>query len=68
MDRVYVESSNIRTIGYAAGTLEIEFSTGGIYQYAGVPASVHVELMQSNSIGSYFHQYIKNIYPYSQIA
>lgn len=39
MDRETVQSSNIASVGYdlSSSTLEIEFKSGGIYQYSGVP-------------------------------
>ncbi len=43
-------------------TLEIEFHSGAIYQYSGVPESVYEGLMSSASKGSYFHAYIRGRY------
>jgi hypothetical protein len=41
--------------------LEIEFRTGQIWQYHGVPAKVYREMI-SGSIGSYFQNNIKGFY------
>lgn len=60
MHRQFVSSSNIRSIGYDNGTLEVEFNSGGIYQYKNVPQSLYTGLMNASSHGSYFAQYIKN--------
>jgi hypothetical protein len=70
LDREYVSSSNIRSIGYDATseTLEIEFNSGGIYQYFGVPEHVYDELMSAPSIGTYFHQNIKDCYRCTKVA
>lgn len=62
MTRTPVQSSNIASIGYDSGTLDIEFKDGAIYQYSDVPAAVHKALMQAPSIGSYFAKNIKGSY------
>lgn len=60
MYRKFVSSSNIRSIGYDNGTLEVEFNSGGIYQYKNVPQNLYTGLMTASSHGSYFAQNIKN--------
>lgn len=64
MMRRPVSSSNIRSVGYdpTTRTLEIEFNSGAVYQYDGVPTTVHAGLMGASSHGSYFHQNIKGRY------
>jgi len=65
MKRETVSSSNLRSIGYdiSTQTLEIEFNSGGIYQYSQVPESIYNELMNAPSHGRYFNHYIKNKHP-----
>jgi hypothetical protein len=50
-----VSSSNVAAIAYAAttSTLIVEFKSGGLYQYAGVPAKVFAELKVAKSVGSF---------------
>jgi len=69
MDRVPVDSSNLASIGYdeSTQTLEIEFKNGGLYQYFDVPASVHTELLGSDSLGSYFSHQIRSSYRYTRM-
>lgn len=70
MERLPVESSNLASVGYdpESAVLEIEFKSGGIYEYSGVPQSVYDGLINAESKGKYFHRYIKNSeYPYSKI-
>lgn len=69
MIRQPVSSSNIHSIGYdpESRTLEIEFHGGGVYQYLGVPESVHNGLMRASSHGSYFHRHIKDSYRWIKI-
>lgn len=61
MNMVPVSSSNLRAVGYdvATQTLRIAFISSGVYEYAGVPASVHASLMGASSLGSYFDAHIK---------
>ena len=61
MDRKTVDSSELASIGYdpVSRVLEVEFTTGGVYQYRGVPADVHSALMSAASHGKYFNQYVK---------
>ena len=67
MHRIPVESSNLATVGFASGVLEIEFKHGGVYQYFNVPTSVYEGLMTAESKGKYFHQFIREKYPYNRI-
>ena len=62
VNRTPVRSSNIRSIGYEpdAMTLEVEFHSGGIYQYSSVPESIYQGIMRAASKGSYFHDHIKD--------
>ncbi|MCJ7668218.1 MAG: KTSC domain-containing protein [Anaerolineae bacterium] len=66
MIRQPVSSTDIRSIGYdpESQTLEVEFHSGGVYQYFGVPASVYSGLMSASSHGKYFHRHVKNVYRY----
>ena len=70
MERTYVPSTNISSIGYdeATETLEIEFLSSAIYQYFNVPLNMHERLMRADSKGKLLHMYIKNAYPYSRVG
>ncbi len=69
MNRTPVRSSDIRSVGYdpASRTLEVEFNSGGVYQYSDVPETVYQDFMRATSKGSYFHHHIKGRYPYRQV-
>jgi len=58
MNRTPVSSSNLVSVGYENGTLEVEFKDG-IYQYHNVPESLYRGLMSASSKGSYLDQHIK---------
>lgn len=62
MERIQVGSTNLASVGYNASTetLEIEFLNGRIYEYYGVPESIHAELMGASSHGIYFRAHIMN--------
>lgn len=64
MQRHPVESSNIRSIGYDSdeGLLEVEFHSGGVYQYREVPENVFQRFLCASSKGRFFHQNIKGRY------
>ncbi len=61
MERKRVNASNIRSAGYDPRNrvLELEFSSGAIYQYSGVSEEIHRRLMNSPSPGSYFRDEIE---------
>jgi len=65
VDRRLVQSSNVRSVGYDAPskTLELEFHSGRLYQYSGVPEIIYQGFMRAASKGSYFHDHIKGRYP-----
>ena len=67
MLREPISSSNIKSIGYELGTLEIEFSQGLVYQYYQVPEEVYENLFKCESIGKYFTENIKKIFPYKLV-
>lgn len=69
MDRTPVSSSTVTSVGYDPDTLtlEVEYFSGGTYQYMNVPQDVYNELMASSSVGSYLARNIKNLYPYSRV-
>ncbi|MGH8446487.1 MAG: KTSC domain-containing protein [Solimonas sp.] len=69
MIRTPVKSSNIRSVGYDAApqTLEIEFTSGTLYQYAKVPAEKHTGLMAAESVGRYFGTEIRGKYDATKV-
>ncbi|MBD9165871.1 MAG: KTSC domain-containing protein [Parabacteroides johnsonii] len=65
MNRNYVSSSNLRSVGYDQDSriLEVQFHNGHVYQYRGVPLSVYSSLMSASSKGQYFNGFIRDRYP-----
>ncbi len=69
MERTPVTSTDIRAIGYDedSQTLEIEFNSGGVYQYSGVSSGEWDSIMAADSKGKYFHANIKNRYSFVKL-
>lgn len=71
MDRQYVESSMITSIGYdsQSATLEVEFkSTGAVWQYYDFPESMWYEFQSAGSQGKFFIREIKGKYTENQVG
>jgi hypothetical protein len=64
-----VASSMIQAAGYdeQTSTLEVVFNSGKTYRYFEVPNSVYLELMESDSKGSYMRSDVIDCYPYEQV-
>lgn len=60
-----VKSGHIEAIGYDSehNRLVVKFHGGKVYEYAGVPGDVHRSLMVAKSIGAYFAQNIRKVFP-----
>ena len=69
MPRQPVRSSNIASIGYdsSTNTLEVEFLSGAVYQYYGVPKAVYEGLMNASSHGSFLATHVKGRYQYKEL-
>lgn len=53
-----VSSSNIASVGWAENVLEVEFTSGALYRYSGVPESDYQALIGAGSVGRYLNQHI----------
>ena len=69
MKREDVDSSMLASVGYdeKTKTLEVEFNHGGVYKYRKVSKKVYEELMNADSVGSYFYHNIRDDYDYTQV-
>jgi hypothetical protein len=70
LERQPVKSRILRSVGYDESTkiLEIEFHTGLVYQYSGVPPKVYADLMHSGEIGKYFSEKVRPKFPAKQVV
>ncbi len=69
MPRVNLQSTSLNGAAYQdqSAVLDLEFRTGAIYRYLGVPAQVYKELLRAESKGRYFNQHIRNRFGYAKI-
>lgn len=67
MKRIKVTSSNIASIGYFQGVLEVEFKNQSIYQFFNVPELLAERLLRASSKGGFFKKYIENRFRYRKI-
>ena len=70
MERSLLESRSVASVGYddASRVLEIEFRTGRIYQFEGVPRGVYDWFLRTPSKGAYFARMINNRYPFRDVT
>lgn len=68
MRRQPVESSAISSVGYdpRSETLEVEFSSGAVYDYYEVPPRVYRALLKAPSKGQYVSRRIRDRYPFER--
>ena len=66
MNITAVASTTLATVAYdeAQMMLRLEFRNQAIYQYYGVPATVHEGLLCAPSKGYYFNRVIRGRFPY----
>jgi hypothetical protein len=69
MRRIHVESSSIASVGCDAAevTLEVEFVTGRVYRYVGVPAHIHDAFLTAPSKGQFFNAFVRDRYVYEEV-
>jgi hypothetical protein len=69
MHRIPVTSSNIHSIGHDAPTavLEVEFTSGDVYQYFNVPENLFQQFLGSSSHGQFLNDHIRYNYRYQKV-
>lgn len=70
MHRVSVSSSNIRSIGHdpQSATLEVEFTSGDVYQYFNVPDHLYQQFLHASSHGQFLNDNIRYSYRYQKVS
>lgn len=65
-----VKSSAIRAVGYdkATQTLRVEFTSGGVYDYADVDEDKHADLMAAKSIGKHWGEHIRAAHDSTKVS
>ena len=61
MNRDFVSSTDVASIGYdpVSRTLEVEFRSGGLYDYLDVPENSFHQLMNAPSKGRFLNDHVK---------
>jgi hypothetical protein len=69
MKRQSISSSNIAEVGYDENSrvLEVQFTSGIVYQYFDVPPQIYAEMMQAGSAGQYLNANIKGNFRYARV-
>lgn len=67
MTRIPVASSNLKSVGYENGILEVEFHSGWVYQYLHTNEDLFKALLAAPSKGVFLDRNIKGKYPYQRI-
>lgn len=70
MNLTAVASTTLATIAYddVQGLLRVAFRSGAVYEYFGVPATVHQALLEAPSKGIYFNQAIRGQFSFVRIS
>ena len=70
MNWVLVKSRMLAAVAYNHDWchLYLEFRSGEVYCYRGVPVERYEELLAANSKGQYCRQHILHHYPYDRVA
>lgn len=60
-----VISSNISSVDYGDKGLSVVFKSGKEYLYPGVPELLYQQLLDADSVGKFFNEFIKPAYPHA---
>lgn len=63
MNMIPVSSSNVASIGYQNGVIEVHFHNGYAYQYTGTSEALFNEFLNASSKGKFVHQRLKDRFP-----
>ena len=67
--QVVLDSSVLKRASYASDeTLELEFHTGAVYRYFGVPCTVFENLITAPSKGACFNRNIRDSFRHQRVA
>lgn len=67
MERILVESSNVKSVGYEDEVLQVEFHRSGVYEYYGVPQDVYQRLLKAESVGKFINTCVKGIFTFRKV-
>ncbi|MBN9295898.1 MAG: KTSC domain-containing protein [Filimonas sp.] len=69
MLRKQIQSSIITSVGYETikSLLEVEFTSGEVFQYFNVPLETYSGLIKAKSHGEFFNEFIKEQYEFRKL-
>ena len=69
MNVIAVESTTLAALAYddVRGILQLEFRSGAVYKYFGVPRPVYESLLAATSKGRYFNHTIRRAFPHLRV-
>ena len=69
MNVTAVESATLTSIAYdeGLGLLRLEFCSGAVYDYFGVPGAVHDALLRAPSIGACFNKVVRGCFHFCRV-
>ena len=69
MSRVDLNSTSLQAVTYQhpCAVLELEFRSGAVYRYFGIPKQAFEELLRAESKGGYFNSCIRNRFAYAKV-
>lgn len=69
MLRTALDSTSLLAAAYQEplALLELQFRSGALYRYFGVPASIYDGLLSAESKGRYFNSFIRKRFPFALI-
>ena len=68
MIRRYVNSTNVRSVGFENNVLEVEFLNRRVYRYYGVPERHYHNMINYSHPGTYLHAHVIDRYDYMRVA
>lgn len=68
MNRTPVTSSHLKSIGFEANVLEVEFTDETVYLYRNVPETVWKEFQAAKSKGQFFSRFIRGHYTAERVT
>jgi hypothetical protein len=70
MNVTVVPSTTLATVAYdyAGGVLQLEFRSGAVYRYFGVPTEAHDGLLRASSKGRYFNEEIRERFRHVRVV
>jgi len=69
MPRVDLNSTSLYAVTYQdqCAVLELEFRSGAVYRYFGIPQQTLEELLRAESKGGYFNSRIRNRFAHAKV-